>query len=67
MKQGDALSPMLLSFAVEDMVLKRHKNVGMWEGLQLNGAHELLVCCGDINLVGENVVPYRQYRCLISL
>lgn len=55
MQQGDALSPMLFSVAVEDMLLRRHKNVGMWEGLQLNGAHELLVCCDDINLLGENV------------
>ena len=54
MKQRDALSPVLLSFAVEDMLLKRHNNVGMWEGLQLNGAPEL-VCCDDINLLGENV------------
>jgi hypothetical protein len=55
MKQGDALSPMLFSFAVEDMLLRRHKSVAMWEGLQLNGAHELLVFCGDINVLGENV------------
>jgi len=46
---------MLLSFSVEDMLLRRHKNVGTWEGLQLNGAHELLGCCGDINLLGGNV------------
>jgi hypothetical protein len=55
MKQGDALSPMLLSFAVEDILLRRHKNVEMWEGLQLNGAHELLLCYADINLLGENI------------
>jgi len=46
---------MLFSFAVEDMLLRRHKSVAMWEGLQLNGAHELLVFCGDINVLGENV------------
>jgi len=64
MKQGGALSPMLLSFAVEDMLLRRRKNVGMWEGLQLNGAHELLVCCGDINLLGENVRTVRTTHAL---
>lgn len=46
---------MLFSLAVEDMLLRRHKNVGMWKGLQLNGAYERLVCCDDINLLDENV------------
>jgi hypothetical protein len=50
LKQGNASSPLLFSFALEYM-----KNVqGNKERLEVNGTHQFLVC-GDINLLGENM------------
>jgi len=52
LKQGDALSPLLLNYAFKYAIRRVQVNK---DGLKLNSTHQLLVCVDDVNILGRNV------------
>jgi hypothetical protein len=52
LKQGNALSPLLLNFALEYAIKKIQENQ---VGLKFNGTHQLLVYADGVNLLGDNI------------
>jgi hypothetical protein len=57
LKQGDALSPLLLNFALAYAIRRVQENQ---EGLKLSGTHQLLACVYDVNIVGKYVDIMRK-------
>jgi len=53
LKQGDALSPLLFSFALEYAIRTVQVNQ---DGLKVNGTHQLLVYANDFNVLGGSVI-----------
>jgi len=57
LKQGDALLPLLFTFALDYAIRNVQVNL---EGLEFCGTHQLCPCAGNFNLLGRNlntVVP----------
>jgi hypothetical protein len=52
LKQGDALSPLLLNFALGCALREVLENQ---VSLNLNGIHQLLICVDDVNLLDDGI------------
>jgi hypothetical protein len=52
LKQGDALTPLHLNFALEYVVRKVHGNQ---VGLKLNEIYQLLIYADDVNLLDDHI------------
>jgi hypothetical protein len=57
LKQEDALSPLILIFAVENVISKVLENQ---VAVKLNGTHQLLVYADDVNLLGDNIYTIKS-------
>jgi len=52
LKRGDALSPLLFNFALDYAIRRVQVN---WNGLKLNGAHQLWIFADDGNVLGGSI------------
>jgi hypothetical protein len=57
LKQGNALSPLLLNFALEYAIKRVQVNQ---DGLKLNGMHQLLAYADDVNILGGSVPTVKE-------
>jgi len=57
LKQADALSSLLVNFALEYAIRRVQVNQ---DGLKLNGTHQLLVYVDDVNKLGGSVRTIKE-------
>ena len=57
LKQGDALSPLLLNVALEYAIRRVHVKQ---DGLKLNGKHQLLAYADDVNILGGSAHTVKE-------
>jgi len=57
LKQGDALSPMLCSFALDYAIRRVQVNQ---DGLKLNGTHQILAYGDDVNILGGSIHTVKE-------
>ena len=62
LKQGDALTPLLLNFAFEYAFRRVQLNQ---DGLKLNGTHQRLVYADDVNILGRSVHIKKNTKALL--
>jgi hypothetical protein len=57
LKQGDAISPLLLNFALEYAIKRVQVNQ---DGLTLNGTHQVLAYADDVNILGDSLYTVKE-------
>jgi retron-type reverse transcriptase len=57
LKQGDAISPLLLNFVLGYVINRIQINL---DGFKLNGTHQFLVYADDVNILGVGVLAMKK-------
>jgi len=57
LKQGDALSPLLINSALEYAIRRVHVNQ---DGFKLNGTHQILAFADDVNILGGSIRTVKE-------
>jgi len=57
LKQGDGLSPLLFSFALDCTIRRVQVNQ---DGLKLNGTHQLLAYADGVNILGGSIHTLKE-------
>jgi hypothetical protein len=63
LKQGNALSPFLLNFALEYVIRNVQEHL---KGLELNGTHQLLICANGVNTLSETNTIQKNAEALLD-